>query len=180
MDPAKGAFQKYKSSIDQANFLCQKIQDNMNNKLITLATFVDFRAAYDLVSRDILIQKLIRTNIPGGLIYAIRDFLCQRFISVRFHDRTSSFKQVRRGLPQGAVSSTTLFNCMINDLCPLLQSIPGVDVIIFADDLAILVAGDVSETIESTMNDALFVLQGWVTENEMEVNMDKTNIKSLE
>ena len=81
-------------------------------------------------------------NVPGGLIHTIRNFLCQRFISTRFHDRTSSFKQIRRGLPQGAVSSTTLFNCMINDLCPLLRTIPGVDVILFADDLAILVAGE--------------------------------------
>lgn len=161
IDPAQGAFQMHKSSIDQAAFLCQTIHDNMNNHLVTLATFVDFRAAYDLVSRDILIQKLIKTNVPGGLIHTIRNFLCQRFISARFHDRTSSFKQVRRGLLQGAVSSTTLFNCMINYLCPLLLTIPGVDVILFADDLAILVAGENMETIEESMNSALAVLQQW-------------------
>lgn len=68
IDPARGAFQKYRSSIDQAAFLCQRIQDNMNNKLTTLFTFVDFIAAYDLVSRDLLIQKLIKMNIPAELM----------------------------------------------------------------------------------------------------------------
>lgn len=48
---------------------------------------------------------------------------------------------------------------MINDLCPLLRAIRSVDVIRFADDLAILVAGENMITIEETMNSALAVPQ---------------------
>lgn len=51
---AQGAFQHRKSTIDQAAFLCQRIQDGFNTKMTTLITFVDLRAAYDLVSRNIL------------------------------------------------------------------------------------------------------------------------------
>lgn len=124
LDSAQGAFQPRKSSTDQVTFLCQKIQNNYNAKLTTLAVFVDFEAAYDLVCRNILMKKLINMNVPNDVLHAVRDFLCQRFISVRCHDKTSRFRQIKRGLPQGAVLSTTLFNCMVNDLCSLLRSIP--------------------------------------------------------
>lgn len=173
MDPSQGAFQPNKASIDQVAYLCQRIQDNFNSKLSTIVVFIDFKAAYDLVCRNILIQKLIAMNTPIDLVCSIRDFLCQRFILVRCQDRTSSFKQIKRGLPQGAVSSTTLFNCMLNDLCVLLNSIPGVEVIVFADDIAIVVSGDVISIMESIMNRALENLFFWVKSNEMVVNMEK-------
>lgn len=174
MNSAQGAFQPHRSSTDLATFLCQQIQNNFNANLTTIVTFVDFRAAYDLVSRDILIDKLSIMNTPNYILYAIHDFLCQRFISVRCHDKTSSFKQVRRGLPQGAVSSTTLFNCMVNDLCHVLRCIPRVDIVMFADDLAIYVSGDNMDIMEHIMNCALKLLNEWVQQNEMEVNIDKT------
>lgn len=104
-----------------------------HENLTTLVTFVDFKAAYDLVSRDILIQKLIGMNIDRSIISTICNFLCQRFISVRYNDFTTSYKQVKRGLPQGAVSSTTLLNCFLNDLCLQLKLTPGVEIILYAD-----------------------------------------------
>lgn len=100
MNPAQGAFQPFKSSVDQVAFKCQRIQDNFNADMSTQVVFVDFQAAYDLASRDLVIKKLINMNTPSNIVYAVRDFLCQRFVSVRCHDRTSSYKQIRKGLPQ--------------------------------------------------------------------------------
>ncbi len=48
LHPAQGAFLEHKSSIDQVAFLCQRIQDGLNDKLTTLVTFIDLKAAYDL------------------------------------------------------------------------------------------------------------------------------------
>ena len=39
LDPSQGAFQQHKSSLDQASFLCQKIQDSFNVKETTLTVF---------------------------------------------------------------------------------------------------------------------------------------------
>jgi hypothetical protein len=179
LDPAQGAFQSHKSSIDQVGFICQRIQDGFNSKMSTLAVFVDFKAAYDLVSRNILIKKLTANKIEGGIVRAVRDFLCQRFISVKFQDRTSSYKQVRRGLPQGAVSSTFLFNIMINDLCKAIKDVCGVDVILYADDLAILVSGYEMKELQTKMNCALKILHEWTKTNEMEINTEKTNFQTF-
>jgi len=145
-----------------------------NNKQTTLAVFVDFKAGYDIVSINLLIRKMISSKVDGCLVRAIKDFLSQRFISVRFHDRTSRYKQTRRGVPQGAVSSTTLFNLMINDLCKLLRMVPGVEVILYADDLAAIISGILMVDLQERMNEVLKILYRWKKENEMEINTDKT------
>lgn len=80
IDSSQGAFQPHKSSIDQVAFICQRIQDNFNDGLNTVAVFVDFKAAYDLVSRNIVIQKLAKMETPGEILYAIKDFLSQIYI----------------------------------------------------------------------------------------------------
>lgn len=174
LDCAQGAFQAHKSSTDQAAFLCQRIQEGFNAKLSSVVVFVDFKAAYDVVSRNLLLSKLVNIGIPSSITRAVRDFLCQRFISVRYFDRTSSFKQIWKGLPQGAVSSTTLFNVMINDLCQVLRVISGVEIILYADDLAILISAQAMTEIETKMNVALEVLHRWTVKNEMMINLDKT------
>lgn len=53
------------------------------------------------------------------------------------------------------------------------------EIILLADDLAILVGEDMN-LIESVMNVALKVLQDWILANEMEVNMDKTKYQIFE
>lgn len=137
----------------------------------TLAVFVDFKSAYDLISRKVFLEKLLKINTPMRIV---RNFLCQRFISVRNGDRSSSFKQVKRGLPNGAVSSTTLFNVMINDFWKTLRNIDGIDVILYADDLVILVTGIEMNYLQNVMNTALRKLNQWTVENEMVVNLEKT------
>lgn len=87
---------------------------------------MDFKAAYDLISRDKVIEKLLKAKVPMKITQAVRDFLSQRFISVRCNGTDSSYKQVKRGLIQGAVSSTTLFNVMINDICENSRAVEGI------------------------------------------------------
>ena len=139
--------------------------------------FVDFKSAYDLVSRNILIQKLLSMKIPKKIVQSIRDFLCQRFISVRYQGFYSSYKQVKRGLPLGSISSTTLFNIMINDLCQTLKKIPGIEVVLNADDLAIIFSNQNKEEIEKKLNKALESLNEWTVKNEMVINQEKTKFQ---
>lgn len=65
---------------------------------------------------------------------------------------------------------------MLNDdLCQLLRSIPGVNIVVYADDIAILITEEDMKVIESIMNCALNILCTWTEENEMEVNTEKMN-----
>ncbi|KAI5728792.1 hypothetical protein M8J77_021201 [Diaphorina citri] len=51
----------------------------------------------------------------------ISEFISQRYCATRYSDSLSSYKQTHAGLPQGAVTSTTLFNVFVNDLLQTLE-----------------------------------------------------------
>ncbi|KAI5717320.1 hypothetical protein M8J77_003824 [Diaphorina citri] len=101
----------------------------------------------------------------------ISEFISQRYCATRYNDSQSSFKQIHAGLPQGAVSSTTLFNIFINDLLPTLEK-TGVKVAAFADDIVIWKLGKSKESqqLQRDINKALQTLSKWCTENLMVVN----------
>lgn len=52
--------------------------------------------------------------------------------------------------------------------------IPGIEIVLYADDLVILVAGENMTEMESKMNEALKALMSWTKQNEMEVSKEKT------
>ena len=58
-----------------------------------------------------------------------------------------------------------------------LRSIQDIELIMFADDLAIMVNGTDIEKMELIMNNALKKLSSWVTKNLMEANLDKTKFQ---
>lgn len=59
----------------------------------------------------------------------------------------------------------------------MLRLIPGVEIVLYADDLAIRVLVSDMNMIEQIMNCALYTLDKWVEKNEMIVNTEKTNFQ---
>jgi len=87
-----------------------------NQQESALAVFVDFSGAHDSIWRAKLIEKLKNMNTEGNMLTWISRFLDQRWTKVKNGETFSKYKQTKVGLPQGAVTSTTLFNAYINDL----------------------------------------------------------------
>lgn len=105
----------------------------------------NFKAAHDLVSRNVLLHKLSKMNTPN-IFYAIHDFLCQGFISFRYKDVI--IQRSKKRFPRGAVSSTTLFNCTCVIFYAPSQRLMSCCLL----TIAIIVSGDNMQTIESIMN----------------------------
>ncbi|GFS50951.1 uncharacterized protein LOC103524116 [Trichonephila clavipes] len=106
----------------------------------------------------------------------IRNFISQRFSTVRFGNAISSFKQSETGLPQGTVISPILFNIFINDLPDLLASDGLTNTALFADDLAIWCSTPKRDQskLNTILNLTLERLHLWYIENNMTVNLKKT------
>jgi hypothetical protein len=81
-----------------------------------LAVFVDFSGAYDSIWRAKLIEKLKNLNTETNMLAWFSRFLNQTWTKLKDGETFSKYKQTKVGLPQGAVTSTTLFNAYINDL----------------------------------------------------------------
>ena len=129
----QSGFRQLHSTNEQVLRLSEDIKQSFNNKQDVLAVFIDFQAAYDTVWRHNLLNKLHNLSITGNMFRWITNFITQRFCATKYNNVTSKFKQTHRGIPQGTVLSTTLFNIYVNDLPQVLEN-ANIKVALFADD----------------------------------------------
>jgi hypothetical protein len=121
-----------------------------------------------------LIHKIISCGITGNMLNWIKSFLAQRLMRVRFHGHKSRYRIQRQGLPQGAVLSCALFNIMINDVLTAVRSVPGVEALLYADDLMLWAHSRNFTGLESCINLALKRLEAWADLNHTTVSPSKT------
>jgi len=134
---------------------------------------LDFKKALDKVDRDVLKHKLKWYNIDPDLIFSLLSNRkqCVNLTSSE-KNQVSRFLELILGVPQGACTSSFLFNLMINDL-PLVLKI--CNPILFADDSTLIVSCYLSE-LESTIvkiQRDLDAIGNWLRINRLYMNYDK-------
>ena len=108
----QAGFRKNRSTAYKLTKLTQEIKRAFNQLESVLAVFVDFSGAYDSIWR----AKLKNMNSEGNKLAWFSRFLDQRWTKVTYSETFSKYKQTKVGLPQRAVTSTTVFNAYKNDL----------------------------------------------------------------
>ena len=99
-----------------------------NNQIDTV--YVDIKKAFDTVPHRRLLLKLKNYGFEGEILKWIEDFLSNRRQRVIINGKSSEWKNVTSGIPQGSVLGPVLFIIYVNDMEDSLQSFCKV----FADD----------------------------------------------
>ena len=154
-----------------------------NRKLANLDTyecFVDFKKAFDSVSRELLWRKLIKIGIRGELLKSLKALYTNLYNSVKVNDRLSPAFKVGRGVKQGCTLSPIIFNIFINDLIEYLnEAVEGIEnligntkinTLVFADDVVLIVDCPIK------LQNLLDALGKGCKDNQMMINHDKTKI----
>ena len=98
--------------------------------------FLDLEKAFELISKEVLLESAALLGIRGRLLSWLDDYLTNRTGAVHFQGKTSKVNHLSNGTPQGSSLSPVLFNMVINRLLQLdLGS--KVQMTAYADDLAI-------------------------------------------
>ena len=103
-----------------------------------LAIFLDLKSAFDVVQREVLLQKLKQANITGQMFNYIQNFLTGRKFNVKVGSALSDTFEQQNGVPQGSILSPILFLLAINDVDKQVKK--GTKVCQYADDAAIFKA----------------------------------------
>ncbi len=85
------------------------------NNVVGIAAF-DLSAAFDTLDHDRLANKMRGLGIVGKSAKWFRDYLGGRSQRVLYNSSTSSFRDVRYGVPQGSILGPLLFLCLLVDL----------------------------------------------------------------
>lgn len=140
-------FQKNKSTSLAIFSLMQAILSNINNNYITTGLFFDLSKAFDLVSHEILLQKLEAIGIRGPVLQWLSSYLTNRNQRVIINKKnehsdiisySSEYRHNKYGVPQGSVLGPILFLIYINDIIKITNH----KCILFADDISITVTSN--------------------------------------
>ena len=164
--PGKSTFQPI---LNIVNFISAALNDNK----IAVATFLDFRKAFDVVNHDILLLKLNKIGVKNVNLKWFKSYLSNRKQFVMVNNVLSDLiTEFNVSVPQGSILGPLLFLIYINDMYKsnLLSNFH------FADDSTGLAKGSNIVEVGNFVNTELQKLGMWLRANKICVNTSKTKV----
>ena len=109
--------------------LTQYLDDSSTDGAMLIS--YDMSKAFDTLTRDVILQRLIACKFPQQFLHWIRSYLAHRKQFVRIGCSTSSTSMVTSGVPQGSVLGPYLFALTVSSFSPVSKD---VHVVKYADD----------------------------------------------
>jgi len=134
-------FRSQHSTVTALHDFNKTIADGFNQKKPpkrTVLLQLDLSKAFDMVSHDKLLKDLNQTTLPPETKRWFNCYLRGRQSRTKFRNQTSSARNVRTGVPQGAVTSPVLFNFYLTNLPPPPD---GISIVQYADDISVYCSG---------------------------------------
>lgn len=137
----------------------------------TLAVYLDFKKAFDVLDIDLLIGKFKRYGIGGNALKWLVSFCRGRRQVVKINGVKSNVLELKYGTAQGGVLGPIIFLIFINDLLELqLNS----KIFAYADDTALVCSAYNRDSLKIQIQNDLNKVSNWLIANKLLVNSSKT------
>ena len=166
-------FRKDHSTIHSVAQVVNYVNTKMDSKLCTLATYIDFRKAFDCVQHPVLVDKLSKLNFDKTVINWVSSYLSGREQRVFANGTYSSTLPISQGVPQGSVLGPLFYIIYANDLPEIVQHCK---LALYADDTVFFTANRLFETSVRKMQTDLNALSQWCKNNGIMANTEKSKV----
>lgn len=171
--PQQHGFVSSRSTSTAVVTLSQLILSALHNHNVAVSVFIDIKKAFDTVSHSILLMKLEAYGVRSGALEFFKSYLSSRQQQVVLKQFKSAYQTVTCGVPQGSVLGPLLFSLFINDLPNAIQCS---QILMYADDTALIFTGNSLESIENPINNELQRISTWFRNNHLTLNTEKLNM----
>jgi hypothetical protein len=162
---------KGKSTETALHNVVTRIEYAIEQKDIALGAFLDIEGAFDRTSFDTIKQAAERHGIEPAICRWICAMLDSRKVTATMSGETLK-ASAARGCPMGWVLYPLLWNLVVDDLLWELNTI-GYHTVGYADDIAILINGKLSQTVSEVLQTALCTVQKWCEKTNLSIKSKK-------
>jgi len=169
-------FRKNHSTITALNEFNDDITNGFNQKVPpdrTVLLQIDLSKAFDMVSHDKLLKDLNGSQLPSSLKRWLCAYLQGRQTVVNFRNETSKCRNIKAGVPQGAVTSPLLFNFYLTNLP---RPPAGIKLIQYADDISIYATGRNIDILAANITEYAKEISSFLAERELLVSPEKSTV----
>ena len=171
LDANQSGFRAKHSTNATVAKLTDNICINFNNNQPTIASYIDLKKAFDTINHQILLKKLPYLGFHNDVIKWIGSYLQNRKQLTIANNFKSPLLPVTCGVPRGSTLGPLLFLIYIND-CG--KAIKHSKYLLYADDTVLYTADNDIERAITHMNDDLYSVQKWCSDNSLTINSKKT------
>lgn len=171
----QAGFRKNYSTADNIYNLWSIVHINFSENKKTYAFFVDFKAAFDRVSRKALVYKLHTLGVSSKFVKFIECIYGNTQSAVWSGEHLSKSFSTETGVKQGCLLSPLLFALYLNDLHDCLEG--GIQIgnlnirlLLYADDI-VIIADEIN-----ILQEMIYKLEKYCRQWNVEVNMSKSEI----
>ena len=160
---------------------------------------VDESAAFDVVSHDILIKKMILYKFTPSTIKWFLSYLSGRAQYVSIDTKSSRMSLVKSGVPQGSVLGPLMYTLYINELPEVVKSGNNCnniehyqheelfgkncykcgEIICYADDASVVYSSNSRQQNQQKLVEHLENVNNFLTDNKLIINREKTTITEV-
>lgn len=165
-------FRVQHSTIDQLVRLETFIRVGLRERQHVIVIFFDLSKAFDTVSHDGLLYKLVQIGIGGRMLQALRDYFKNRTFQIVIGNTFSRQFYIKRGVPQGSILSTLGYNIYTSDV-PKVKEVNSSE---FADDTAFYVTANTLAEAEINLQIQVDMFEKWCKDWGLTINVQKTKV----
>jgi len=144
-----------------------------HHKLVGMLT-LDVKNAFNSAPWEFILAAARAKRVPGGLQKMLESYLSERTIEVSTPTGGNTFaREMSCGVPQGSVLGPDLWNLLYDGLLKIDLPV-GVDLIAFADDVAIISTASVPVLLEERLAETFNIISEWMSAHGLELAAEKT------